>query len=188
MTDETEVPKLDPAEVHSERPKGPKREAGLRSVYEKFPGHISMASDRANFSGCRFVEFRPEGPYGLEKEDEEAYFEDEAVDEFEFAVQHANAYFARRANLLCLERTPVGNGGILCTITTQLDSEDLEEFQEVSRRVQLEMQPWREARAQAREIDNKVRLENARLLEVGRKAETYNLFEKLRKYEAGEKP
>lgn len=199
---------LNPSDVLSDLPQGPKREDTTKSVYDKRPGHISFASDRANFGGCRIVTFNHGTCDGLEAEDEEkfevqvaAYCEGRSAEVVETqtvgtnnaitgptyvptAVELVNLYFSTRANLLVLSITTDNNGAQTLLITNQLDDDDLAEFEEIQRRVQLDMREWREARAARKDAEAEVARENRRLVEVGKKAEQYNLFEKLRKLEA----
>ena len=183
---------IDASEVFSERPKGPSREQTQKTVYDKFPGHISWATDSANFSGCRIITFYDDlTASGLSVDDAaqlEAQLEAQLAELSEdqraymMAADLMNLYFSKRANLLLVHMMP-GTEQITCLITTQLDEDDLAEFEEVQRRVQLDMREWREKRDKDREEAAQAAREERRLIEVGRKAETYNLFAKLRELE-----
>lgn len=179
---------IDASEVFSERPKGPSREQTQKTVYDKFPGHISWATDSANFSGCRIITFYDDlTASGLSADDaavldaQLAELSDEERD-YVMAADLMNLYFSKRANLLLVHMVPSPEQ-ITCLITTQLDEDDLAEFEEVQRRVQLDMREWREKRDKDREEAAQAAREERRLIEVGRKAETYNLFAKLRELE-----
>lgn len=177
---------LTPNEVLSDLPQS---HVTNKTLYDRRPGHINLASDRANFAGCRMVTFTGDEVVGLEPADmqtfsdqlEEAFRAGKDVDD---AAEVMNLYFSTRANLLVLNVFSGANGGIHVLITNQLDAEDLEEFQEVQQRVNLEMREWREKRDLKLAADIELAGEQKRLAAVGKKAETYNLFEKIRKLEA----
>lgn len=172
-----------PEEVLSQTPKYPTREQTLKTVQDKYPGHITWATDRGSFSGGREIYFGYDGVLGLEAEDAEVFEKQVAEDGTPNSPQAlANLYFSKRANLLVVDRQ-VTNGGISYIITTQLDDDDLEEFEEVQKRVQLEMREWRERKAQDKEAAMAEAKEERRLIEVGRKAETYSVFKKNRELE-----
>lgn len=167
----------DPTEVLTQVPTYPTREQTLKAVQEKFPGHISWASDRANFSGCRLVTFVDGGALGLEKNDEALFIAEMKLTGLDLespAEEVMNLYFSTRANLLVVQTMPTEQG-ITIFMTTQLDDDDLEEFQEVQSRVQLGMREWREERAKRKQEEWEKVKEERRLVEVGRKAEAYNL-------------
>lgn len=187
MTEETaHFTSTDPAEIHSTPPYRPTREQTLKTVQDKWPGHITLASDRASFSGCRVITFCGGTALGLTQEDKEAFVKDlEAHGAPINAPEDAmNLYFSKRANLLMLDWKLDGVGGITCFVTTQLDAEDLEEMQEVNTRVNLEMREWREKRAKEKAERQAEAMEERRLIEVGRTAETYNLAGRVRELEA----
>lgn len=173
----------DPSDVLSERPKGPSREQTEKIVYDKFPGHIAWATDRANFSGCRLVCFSPGQVLGLTGEDEERFVKevaDEAAalslgrQESWAAVELMNKYFSTRANLLVVQMIPSGED-LYALVTTQLDEEDLEDFQEATRVTQIAMRESRARRAKDREAKAEALREEQRLARVGRLAEEHNL-------------
>ena len=181
MTEETktapEFTSTDPTEVLASVPHRPSREQTLKSVQDKYPGHISWASDRANFSGCRSIRFAMGTAFGLEAADGKKFvaeMEEAKLGESASTEAVMNLYFSKRANLLVVDSKP-DCGDVVLLVTTQLDDEDLEEFQEVQTRVNLEMREWREARETRREAERAKIHEDMRLIEVGRKAETYNL-------------
>lgn len=213
MTEETaHFTSTDPAEIHSTPPYRPTREQTLKTVQDKWPGHITIASDRASFSGCRIITFFSGGWTGLTPEDNDA-FESQVfarVDELEALHTAAinslppemktiqdlddsdlmltpaelmNLYFSTRANLLVLDWKINNEGAITVIVTTQLDAEDLEEMQEVNVRVNLEMREWREKRAKEKAERQAEAMEERRLIEVGRTAETYNLAGRVRELE-----
>lgn len=164
----TETP-ANPSEILSDAPKYPTRENMMKTVQDKMPGHISWASDRANFSGCRILTFRDGDVFGLTPEDALRFKEELSNDIDLPAADLMNAYFSTRANLLMVQAMPADvQGSIHVMITTQLDDDDLEEFQEVNRRVSLEMREWREKKAQQRMAEVEKIREQARLAEVGR--------------------
>jgi hypothetical protein len=186
---------LNPSDVLSDLPQ-PVREETNKTVYDRRPGHINWASDRASFSGCRVISFTggnhapPFQALGLEKQDLERYNEELDAyinalegDEFVSAADVANLYFSKRANLLVLHME-VHADEVTFIITSQLDDDDLEEFQEVQRRVNLEMREWREEREKLRAADREKAQADRKLIELGKKAQEHNLFEKLRKLEA----
>ncbi len=175
-------------EVLADIPKSPTREQKTKMLMDKYPGHISWASDRANFSGCRLIRFGHDGATGLEKEDDEAFAQQLDA---EFGENYtpspetcANLYFSKRANLLVVD-TKIDPAGIVMLVTTQLDDDDLEELQETQKRIQLDMREWREQRNAEKQKEIEARAEERRLIEVGRKAEEFNVFERLRKLEKG---
>lgn len=169
MTQEQAV--LDPAEALSQTPAYPKREDSLKTVMDKLPGHITWASDRGSFSGCRAITFMAGDVAGLTDEDRRQFEAElrEAKLELHSCLPATlmNAYFSKRANLLVVAMTSdVGEFTVL--VTTQMDDDDLEEFQEVSRRVHLEMAEWREQRNKKRLEEVEKAREERRLIEVGR--------------------
>lgn len=179
---------VDPSELLAQQPKGPSREQTLKTVMDKYPGHISWASDRANFAGCRVITYTEGGACGLEREDEGKFIQ-QMKDALGAAALDAtpeevmNLYFSTRANLLIVDMK-VADGAITVLVTTQLDDEDLEEFNEAQTRVNLEMREWREEKAKEREQALEAQREQARFAELGRKWETYNLPGKLKELEA----
>lgn len=176
---------LTPGDVLSDLPT-PDREQTRKTLYDRRPGHINLASDRANFAGCRYITFSEWGPSGLEEADAKQFAAevDALSNDREYTREdYINLYFSHRANLLVLEMHTIDDEvGML--ITNQLDDEDMEEFQEVQQRVNLEMREWREKRAERAKADEELARENKRLIEVGKRAETYNWAERLRKLEA----
>lgn len=179
---------VDAAELMSTMPHRPKREQTLKTVMDKWPGHITVANDRASFSGCRIIEFQTNGTVtGLEVDDADVYYaqlKDVSAAEIDWGpADYMNLYFSHRANLLCIDWKPTETG-ILCIVTTQLDDEDLEEFQEAQVRVNLEMRDWRERKAKEREAAEADAREQRRLAAVGKNAETYNLAGRIRELEA----
>lgn len=186
QTEVTEI--VDAAELLSTMPHRPKREQTLKTVMDKWPGHITVANDRASFSGCRIIEFQTTGTVtGLEVDDADVYYAQlKDVSDAEIGwgpADYMNLYFSHRANLLCIDWKPTETG-ILCIVTTQLDDEDLEEFQEAQVRVNLEMRDWRERKAKEREAAEADAREQRRLAAVGKSAETYNLAGRIRELEA----
>lgn len=175
-----------PEEVLSQTPKYPTREQTLKAVQDKYPGHITWATDRGSFSGGREIKFRDGSWSGLEAEDN-ALFTAQLGEYTKnvgtcSAQELANLYFSKRANLLVVDRQ-VTEGSIAYIITTQLDAEDLEEFEEVQKRVQLDMREWRERREKDKQQALEDAAEERRLIEVGRKAETYAVFKRNRELE-----
>lgn len=176
-------------EVLADRPKGPSREQTTKMLLSKYPGHISWASDRANFSGCRVVTFYAGTATGLDPEDEALFKKqyDEAFAPQKLAYRSSeavlNLYFSTRANLLVVDMKPTFDDGIMCLVTTQLDEEDLEELQESQQFLEVHMRQWREARAERKQKESANVAEIHRLAAIGKKAEDHNLFEKLRKLE-----
>jgi hypothetical protein len=165
-------------------PKGPNREQKTKMLMDKYPGHISWASDRANFSGCRLIRFTPTETTGLEVEDAERFLTQLGTTVVESAEDAANLYFSIRANLLVVD-TKIDGDDIVMLVTTQLDDDDLAELQETQTRIQLGMREWKEQREAEKEKEREALIEERRLIEVGRKAEQYNVFERLRKLEKG---
>lgn len=196
MTEETaHFTSTDPAEIHSTPPYRPTREQTLKTVQDKWPGHITIASDRASFSGCRVISFKDYGAMGLETEDAHLFNEqmtellqggiDEGIENPMLdPADQMNLYFSKRTNLLVLDWKITNEGEITAIITTQLDAEDLEEMREVNTRVNLEMREWREKRAKEKAERQAEAMEERRLIEVGRTAETYNLAGRVRELEA----
>ena len=181
-------------ELMADVPKGPNREQKTKMLMDKYPGHISWASDRANFSGCRLIRFSTNYAGGLEEEDarllsgqlnELANKRNVDPEEVPFSGEDvANLYFSTRANLLVVD-TKIDGDDIVMLVTTQLDDDDLAELQETQARIQLGMREWKEAREKEKEKEREALIEERRLIEVGRKAEQYNVFERLRKLEKG---
>lgn len=175
-------------EIMADVPMAPKREKGIKTLMDKYPGHISWASDRANFSGCRIVTFTENNALGLEKEDAEVFqkqlteLEDAHPDDFLTAETIANLYFSTRGNLLVVD-TKVTSMGITMLITTQLDADDLEELQETQTRINLEMREWREEREKRKLAEMEAFKEEKRLADVGRKAEQYGWVKRIRELE-----
>lgn len=175
-------------EIMADVPMAPKREKGIKTLMDKYPGHISWASDRANFSGCRIVTFTENNALGLEKEDAEVFqkqlmeLEDAHPDDFLTAETIANLYFSTRGNLLVVD-TKVTSMGITMLITTQLDEDDLEELQETQTRINLEMREWREEREKRKLAEMEAFKEEKRLADVGRKAEQYGWVKRIRELE-----
>ena len=189
MTEETaHFTSTDPAEIHSTPPYRPTREQTFKTVQDKWPGHISWASDRANFAGCRVITFDENAVYGLEEKDENEFglqmHESSKSESFTASAEELmNLYFSTRANLLVVSMTTTASS-ITVLVTTQMDNEDLEEFQEIQTRVNLEMREWREKRAKEKAERQAEAMEERRLIEVGRTAETYNLAGRVRELEA----
>lgn len=167
----------------------PREKDGIKTLMDKRPGHIYWATDRASFAGCRLIAFGRAMMYGLEKADRDAL-----ADQMEDAAavlgpapsgfDLMNLYFQHRGNLLALE-TKVTNDEegeplVTCLVTNHLDEDDLEELEEVQRRVNLEMRDWRERKAQERTAEQELQAERNRLIEVGKKAEQYNWKEQVR--------
>lgn len=188
---------LNPADVLTDRPQGPSREQTEKTVYDKFPGHIAWATDRANFSGCRIIKFFDGGSFsGLQKADAEKfknqiieYISQSELDpdgdgEYSLAAEDlANLYFSTRANLLTVH-SEIGFDYTAFFITTQLDEDDLDEFMEVQRRVNIDMSEWRKKRDDDRHERAERARENLRLIEVGKKAEEYGWAKKNRELQS----
>lgn len=162
-----------PSEVLATQPQQPTREQTEKTVHDKYPGHIAWATDRANFAGCRAIRFATGGVFGLEKKDagnfalecvEAKLGEDTPAEEF------MNLYFSTRANLLIVQMG-YAEDEIAALITTQLDEEDLEDFEAVRQSQQVAMREAREKRAARHAEARKAVLEEKRLAEVGRKYE-----------------
>lgn len=175
-------------ELMADKPKGPSREQTTKMLLDKYPGHISWASDRANFSGCRVVTFYGGGAVGLTPEDGKL-FEQQCEAAFKDSEHGAspedamNLYFSTRANLLVVNMATGDGVTITCLITTQLDDEDLEELQESQQFLEVHMRKWREDRAKRREAEATSVAEIRRLAAIGKKVEEHNLLNKLRELE-----
>lgn len=173
----------DPSELVAVQPSYPTREQTQKTVQDKYPGHIAWATDRASFSGCRMLTFTPEGVAGLEEKDGEVFEKECAGKILPSPAAWINQYFSTRANLLVLNMA-VNDYGIHLLVTTQLDAEDLEELEEVQRRVQLDMREWRERKAEEREkAEDEIR-ENQRLIALAKQWEAHNLPGKVKELEA----
>lgn len=172
-----------PAEVFAELPKGGTREQVVKTMMDKMPGHIALATDRANFPGCRLVFFSHEAVSGLEGDDY-AKFQDECGGDFSDLgpVELVNEYFSRRANLLMLQMS-INDGGITVLLTTQMDDEDIEEFQEGQRFMAEHMREYRAKKAKQLEEQKAVIEENKKLLALGKKVKDHNLLGKLKQQE-----
>lgn len=162
-----------PSEALATLPQGPSREQTEKIVMDKYPGHIAWATDRANFAGCRAVRFATGGVFGLEEQDSNRFAnqcvaaglgEDTPAEEF------MNLYFSTRANLLIIQMG-YADDEIAALITTQLDEEDLEDFEAVRQAQQVGMREARAKRAARHEEARKAVMEGMRLAEVGRKHE-----------------
>jgi hypothetical protein len=169
-------------EYLADKLKAPERERRTKMLMDKYPGHITWASDRANFSGCRLIRFSDDGVTGLEEEDAKLFEEELAEVDVGSAEAAANLYFSTRANLMVVD-TKITDGAISMLVTTQLDDDDLEELQETQTRIQLGMREWREKRDEEREKERLRLADERRLIEVGRKAEEYGWVKKIRELE-----
>jgi hypothetical protein len=168
-----ELAKYDPAELLAGQPKYPRREDTMKSVMDKFPGHITWASDRGSFSGNRVVTFMAGGAQGLEQEDAAIFIEQmklAGLDIESSPEDVMNLYFSKRANLLVVDLT-VSETTLTVLMTTQLDDDDLAELNERQVAVEIHMREWREKRAEAKAQEGLQIKENARLMEVGRNYE-----------------
>lgn len=176
----------DPSEIYSTPPHQPSREQTAKTVQDKWPGHISWASDRANFAGCRVITFSDRAlASGLEQADSDLFAKQlEADGRLMTAQEMMNLYFSTRANLLVVQMLVAADSSVTVLVTTQMDADDLEELQEVQTRVNLDMREWRKKRADEREKVAAAAREERRLIEVGRNAETYNLAGRIRDLEA----
>ncbi len=180
MTDEL----ADMTELMHTRAEPPKREQRVKMLLDKYPGHIAWATDRGSFSGCRNIVFRYGLVEGLEAEDHARFKEEMKAlkQDHDSPADLLNLYFSTRGNLLIVDKQSNATA-IDVLVTTQLDAEDLAELQEHQRLNEDHMREWRAKRAQAREEEEAQVAEIKRLAEVGRKTETYNLVERLRKAE-----
>lgn len=175
-------------ETLSDQAQGPTREQTQKTLMDKYPGHISWATDRANFSGCRMIEFRNHDVVGLERADAERFIAEVqagADPERAFpleAVEVMNLYFSTRANLLIIDLN-VTVTGIVCLITTQLDDEDLQMMEDVRQLNQVAMREIQIKRDAAREARRAQEKEDKRLLAWAKQAEAHNLAGRLRELE-----
>lgn len=175
-------------ETLSDQAQGPTREQTQKTLMDKYPGHISWATDRANFSGCRMIEFRNHDVVGLERADAERFIAEiqsardpERAFPLE-AVEVMNLYFSTRANLLIIDLN-VTVTGIVCLITTQLDDEDLQMMEDVRQLNQVAMREIQIKRDAAREARRAQEKEDKRLLAWAKQAEAHNLAGRLRELE-----
>lgn len=181
-----------PSEVLATLPAGPSREQTEKTLHDKYPGHIAWATDRANFSGCRAVSFYNGGWSGLTRADDDLFIAqaadavdavyawydqhelEEEADDTEYvmpAEDLMNLYFSTRANLLVVQQGFTADGDIKLLITTQLDAEDLEDFQAIQQETQVGLRKMREKRAARYAEQRRAQIEHDRLAEVGRKYE-----------------
>lgn len=170
-------------ETLSDQPQGPTREQTQKTLMDKYPGHISWATDRANFSGCRIIEFRNRDVVGLEDQDAERFAAELVKAGAGSAVALMNLYFSTRANLLIIDLN-VTPTGIVCLITTQLDDEDLQLMEDVRQLNQVAMRDIQAKRDAAREARRTQEKEDKRLLAWAKQAEAHNLAGRLRELEA----
>ena len=174
-----------PAEVLSDLPMIPSREQTEKKLMDKYPGHISWATSNAHHAGCRFVTFSSRGVHGLEAIDARVFSEQLNAGPPMTSLSAAellNMYFSTRANLLLIHAMPDG-GAIHCVITTQLDEEDLEAFQEIQVMNQLAMREVRAKQDKRRAARLAAAAEAKRLQEVGKRAEDHNLAGRVRELE-----
>lgn len=167
-----------------------------RQLVVNWPGLISIAGDRGYFPGCRLVTFRNYfPPIGLSAEDcGLLYGQSRTIDGASFdattgtgwpsADDQLNAFAQHRGNLAIVDWRITNAGDIKCLITTQLDGDNLEDFQEAGRIMEIEMRRLREERAkrtaEAEEQKAKQAAEDAETMTLGRKAKEHNLLNKLR--------
>lgn len=172
-----------PAEVFAELPKAASREQVVKTMMDKMPGHIAYATDRANFPGSRVISFYPESVFGLEGDDEERFKEECGGDFSDLTpAELVNEYFANRANLLMLQMN-VTDSAITMLVTSQMDADDIEEFQEGQRAMSEHMREWRAKKAEQRAKEQAIIDENKKLLALGKKVKEHNLLGKLKEQE-----
>lgn len=162
-----------PSEVLATLPAAPSREQTEKTVMDKYPGHIAWATDRANFAGCRAIRFATGGCFGLEQKDAAVFAEQcvkAGLGEDSPAEEFMNLYFSFRANLLIVQMG-YAEDEIAAFITTQLDEEDLEDFEAARQANQVAMREARAKRAERHAEARRAVLEEKRLAEVGRKYE-----------------
>lgn len=181
MLDETATP--DPAIVPERANTSIHKEDADRVLMNKLPGFISDMSRGANHPGCRMVMFSYSYINGL---DEEVY------KDFMSAINPAeswnpaylmNEFFKRYANYY-LANVWVTEDGIYCLYSSILDTQDTQDLAEISMEVRKQMNKKRaEREAKQREEEEAKKTETEKLLELGRKAQEYNLIERLRELE-----
>lgn len=169
-----------PSEILATLPSQPKREETVKVLMDKYPGHIAWATDRANFAGCRVIRFGYGRAEGLTAEDyenlklqaksAELKMQDGQVYQTCSPEELMNLYFSHRANLLVVQMG-YDSGEICCFITTQLDEEDLEDFEAVRQANQVAMREATAKRHERHVEKRKAEQEEKRLAEVGRKYE-----------------
>jgi hypothetical protein len=160
-----------------------------RRLVVDWPGLISIAGDRGYFPGCRMVRFTDGvAPDGLSEEDRERLREQlkPLNDGWASAADQLNVLCQWRGNLSIVDWRIEGNS-IWCVITLQLEAQQLEDFQEAGRILEIEMRRLKQERAEAGAKDQaKVQEEkgnDAMFLALGKKAHEHNLLGKLRELE-----
>ncbi len=134
----------------------------VKTIVQK-PGHINYRSDVGAFSGCAAK-----------------FFAD---------TDAMNAFFAAHTNLLVTDILLSASNGLVVLYTNQLTEEEMTDFTEFSKEVNLKMeQRKKERRAAAikqEEAQKAAEVELKRVLEVGRKCEEHHspLLERMKKLE-----
>lgn len=175
-----------PADILADAVPAPGREVAVRTVMDKYPGHISWVTDRGNISGCRCLSFQMGNVVGLTDEDALRLINE--LDEKGLDIDNMepadlmNAYFSTRANLIVVNLT-VDCGNIHCVISTQLDNEDLEDFMEARQAMQVAMREIQERKERLRAAQAAKLANDRRLQEVGRRAEEHNLSGRVQQLE-----
>lgn len=161
-----------------------------RRLVVNWPGLISIAGDRGYFPGCRLVSFANDCcPQGLSIEDADALLRqlEKASWVGVTSADQLNTFAQYRGNLAIVDWRIDNSGRIHCLITTQLDGENLEDFQEAGRILEIEMRRLREERAakaaEQVEAASKKQADDAEVMVLGRKAKEHNLLGKLRELE-----
>jgi hypothetical protein len=171
-----------------------------RQLVINWPGLISVAGDRGYFPGCRMVRFEDfMTPVGLSTEDTSLLQKQclaagpnltwmtNDIQTWPAAADQLNVFAQWRGNLNVVDWRIDNSGKYHLLITTQLDAENLEDFQFAGQVLERAMRERKEERAATREelkaAEAKAELEMRDLVEVGKKAREHNLFQKLRDLE-----
>jgi hypothetical protein len=158
-----------------------------RKLVVNWPGLISVAGDRGYFPGCRLVAFHDrEQPEGLDGENINDLYKHCGADGWPPAADQLNTFAQHYGNLAIVDWRIVGSS-IYCLITTQLDGDQLEDFQFAGRVLEQAMRERRAEREEqtkaAGEAAAAKEREDAEALALGRKAKEHNLMGKLRDLE-----
>ena len=153
------------------------------------PGWLNYAQPGGGYPGSRLVSIyerldtngkRSLVLNGFDAEDEAAFVKQLTEEKVQDTTSAVNCYFKHRANLLTVY-VNAGPMGVSFAFTNNLEGEKLAYFREYSSRVARGMDEWekeqQEKQAAEFEEQQKLRRENERLIELGKKAEAENLFD-----------
>lgn len=187
---ETEVVPAQPEETYHTEPEAlsvviPKD----RRMMIDAPGWLNYAQPGGGYPGSRLVSVyekldlsgkRTLVLNGFDAEDEAAFVKQLTEEKITDTTSAVNCYFKHRANLLTVY-VNAGPMGVSFAFTNNLEGEKLAYFREYSSRIARGMEEWenqqQEKQAAEFEEQQKLRKEQERLVELGKKAEAENLFD-----------